>query len=194
MSLLEEQLLSIGSAVILTFIAAWLAVKLQPRAKLQVYQPHQFSFNVPGRASADLDQPEIPNLMVHTKTILIRNAGRGSAEDVEICHGSRPENFKIFPPCDYEEFNNNESFHFVRISSMPPKTEYAIELLSGRDLPILVSVRHKTGNAQFMSMQIIPQLTHVQTYLAQALMLLGFGFTMWVLVRLLVWFVRTQVG
>ncbi len=166
-----EQALSIGFAILATVVASYITRKMQPKARVVFLAPHAFTF--------DIDQTDDQAgaqrvLLVHTGTLLIRNTGQGPAKDISICHSSRPQNFKIWPPCEYEETLNNERFHIIKIPALPPQSEYAIEMLSvGEQLPTLTALTFEGGHAKFFKNIIQPVFPKPVYVLVILLMFLG---------------------
>lgn len=157
---------------VLTFIVSVLTAivlrRLQPKAKLHFWWPHQFAFDVRS------NEPAQPPLLVFTRSIRLDNVGREAATNVEVVHNSRPQNFKIWPPMDWSEATNPEGFHFIKLPRLNPREGVSIELLSAQQLPELSAARCDQGEATFRPRQWTPILPLWFNFTAAGLALVGF--------------------
>jgi hypothetical protein len=73
----------LGTLILGKYLDRWLS----KRPKLIVYLGHSSAFNVRSQ----------PPITVHTHAIVVRNAGRETANQVRIGHNVLPENYQLYP-------------------------------------------------------------------------------------------------
>jgi hypothetical protein len=146
---------------------------VQPRSKVVWWSPHAFWFNL---------NPQT-NTGVYTHALTIQNVGRKAVSDIEIAHRSKPELFKLNPSLDFVERTTPDGQHIICIASIARKEWFSIEFLSANQIPELLYIRTKDGHCQ--RIQIQPQRIFPRWYLGllQILILVGFGFSLYWLIR-----------
>lgn len=91
-SLTEVLTLIKDPKIIAIFLTAFLEVLrriFQPRASILWGISHGFSFSVPQNQGGEM--------LLHTGSIVVRNAGRAPAKDIEFYFNYKPEHFQIWP-------------------------------------------------------------------------------------------------
>jgi hypothetical protein len=152
------------ATVVVSLLVGYLAQFLQPRSRLVWWSPHNFLFNLKSEG-----------VVLQTNSLNIQNIGRLPAEDVEIIHKQRPDFFELFPAMQFEEGNNPNGEHVIRIKSLGPKEWVMVQLLSHKTPPVFSNVRWKHGQAKWV--QIQPQRVFPKWVLAamNAFALIGVG-------------------
>ncbi len=89
------------------------------RPKIVTFAGHVSSFNV--RAN--------PDYKIYTHSIVIRNAGGKTAENVRVGHWSLPPNFQVFPPTHHEVEEVDGGVNEIVIPQMVPNEQVSISYL-----------------------------------------------------------------
>lgn len=100
---------------------------------------------------------------VFTHSIVIRNYGKKSAEDVKIGHNYLPNDFTIFPSTEYEIVNLDEGKKEIKIANFVPKEQITVSYLYFPTITwdqINTYVKHKEGFGKAITMiptQLLPK-------------------------------------
>jgi hypothetical protein len=84
---------TIAAPIIAFFVGFAFNRWLERRPRLLYFMPHA--------AAVQINPPNGPPFMAHTHSIVIRNAGKASANNVRLSHASLPANFTVFPSIGY---------------------------------------------------------------------------------------------
>lgn len=123
---------------IFALVLAAIRYLFRSKARIVWSSPHDFTFLI---QHAPGTNP--PSMNITTASIFVQNAGRSSANDVEITFNYRPENFNIWPDRQYETAVNPNNRFTIKLSSMSPKEHIQIELISIPQPPEVLHVRSK---------------------------------------------------
>lgn len=124
-----EEVIATG---IISFLTALLLQKLEPKARLAYWFPHEFTFNV-----------KKENVILKTNSLTVQNLGRKAAENIEILHMAEPDFFEIFPSVNYEVQTSPNNNHIIRIPFLGAKEFITLQILSYKTVPQILSVRSK---------------------------------------------------
>ena len=67
--------------------------------------------------------------IVHTHSLIVRNAGRKTAHNVRLTHSFLPENIAVYPPVHYTIERNSEGSGEILIPVLVPKEQVTISYL-----------------------------------------------------------------
>lgn len=130
-------------AVLLTALIAAITRYLQPAARVIWGISHGFTFLVPSQEKQPQSYP------LSTGSVFVRNAGRRTANDVEIVLNYRPQHFQIWPALGYETAETPEHHFIIKLKNLGPGEFTTVELVSANhELPITLRVRSPLGEAK----------------------------------------------
>ena len=162
------------ATIVVSLIVGYLSQFLKPRSKLLCWSPHNFYFDL---------KLQPTNVVLQTNSVTIQNVGRVAAENVEIIHQQKPDFFELFPARDFEEGTTANGEHVIKIKNIGPKEWVLMQLLSYVTAPVLKNVRWKEGQAKWVAIQpqrVWPRWVNVSV---TALLIIGAGTVVYVLVR-----------
>lgn len=151
LELFQKEIISLVFALIL---AAMLYL-FRARAKLLWATPHGFTFLLqtagvtaaqnPSATQATTQLPAgIPqNFNIYTGSIVVFNAGRVPATEVEVTFNWRPENYNIWPVRPHDTHLSPDNRYTLKFANLAPHEQFQIELISPIQLPNVMSVRCK---------------------------------------------------
>ena len=157
-SITEAELLALAKdpQIIALFLTGMLEVFrriLQPRALIHWGLSHGFSFSVP--------QDQGGNLSLYTMSILVRNAGRAAAKQIEFYFNFKPEHFQIWPVIQHTTEMTSDKRFVIKVDFLKPDETFSIELIQSHGSPPdLLNVRAIEGKAKTVPMapmQIYPR-------------------------------------
>lgn len=152
---------------------------LEPKAKLFYWSPANFFF-----------QLQRENIALQTDALTIQNLGRKAAEKIELVWKARPDFFQFSPAVPYEDEQLENGQYVLRVASLGPKEFFTLQVLSYKTAPALLYVRSNSGPAQQMPFQIQRAFpVWVQAALL-FLVVVGFGFLVYWLIRTLAFLSR----
>lgn len=115
------------------------------RAKLQVASPHEFTFLVPQPLKDENGNVVSPTQTVHTKSFIVRNAGRESVSKVELVFNWKPMCLNVWPTRHYETHDEPDGRQVLIFGSLAPRELVGIEIMGvnvgSAGLPALATVR-----------------------------------------------------
>lgn len=177
-----EKLVGYIATGIVSLVVGLLLQRFQSKPKLLYWIPGSFLF--------ELKEPKIA---IRTDSLTIQNDGRKPATNVEIIHKNKPDHFQFSTAISFTEEINPNGEHVVKIPSLGAKEFVNIQLLSHMQEPILLNVRSADGPAQLIQVhlqRIIPKWIQI---LIVILLLIGFGFALYWLIRSVV-FLSASIG
>lgn len=161
------------------FLTAGLTVVkyiIQPKSIVVWGISHGFAHAIPQQTG--------PVLLLYTRSILVRNAGRASAKDVEFYFNFKPEHFQIWPVIQFTSELTADGRFLVKIPFIRQNESFGIEVIQTQVAPPnLLTVRSMEGECKEVNMapmQVFPNWFNI---LFAALMVLG-------IYQLLVWLIR----
>lgn len=90
---------------------------------------------------------------VHTRDMIIKNAGRSVAEDVEFTLNYKPMHVALFPPVNHKVINQPDDRQIYQIERLNPQEFVLLSFLQTRnEVPAILSVRYKGGQGRQIKM------------------------------------------
>lgn len=177
-----DQLIGYVATGVVSLLVGLLLQRYQAKPKLLYWIPGTFTFEL-----------KEPKLAIRTDSVTIQNDGRKPATNIEIVHKERPDHFQFSTAISYSEETTPSGEHIIKVPSLGPKEHVNIQLLGHTKIPVLLNVRSAEGPAQNIQVhlqRIFPKWVYV---FVGALMLLGFGFGVYWLIRS-VHFISVSIG
>ena len=114
-----QTLFQYGIELVVLIVAGIVLYKIQTkRPSLVSYLTNISSFFLPGP----------PPFTIGTHTIIVQNNGRGTAEDVEVCHNQLPL-INVFPDIRYSVEDTPQGGKIIRFDRLLPKHKIVISYL-----------------------------------------------------------------
>jgi hypothetical protein len=137
-----------------------------------------------------------PTQTVHTRSLLVWNAGKDTGTKVEWVFNWKPLCINVWPPRHFDEHTEPDNRYVVLFESLAPNEYLGCELFSiNAELPSLLTVRSDQCVAQTISMQSQPVMPNWKRRIAVALMLAGTALVVYMTIVLLQFLVlRTPLG
>ena len=111
---------TIAAPILALIFGGWLNRRFESRAVLLTHFGHVSSFTHRDQSGG--------NVIVHTHTVVIRNAGRRAATNVRLSHSHLPS-FNIWPPVQYEVKDVPNSDQDIVIPTLVPNEQLIISYL-----------------------------------------------------------------
>lgn len=160
------------------------------KAKLDWFEPHSFTY-LTRNATRDEDGSETVNtLVIHTKTVVVRNSGRETATKVELVFNWKPMCINMWPPRHHDEHQDGDNRYSIIYDSLAPGEFVGCSLLSvSHELPNLVNVRSEQCVAQNVVMLPQPIVSGWLRVLLSTLLAVGSVATIYLAISLIQWLV-----
>jgi hypothetical protein len=140
-------------ALLVPFISWALTRFFRARARLVQASPHNFTFMLEEPLKDGDGNILAPKQFVHTSSLLVRNAGRDTATNVELVFNWKPPFINVWPARHRTDFEEPDGRYVLKFDSLAPNEVLGCELLSiNQDLPILVTARSDQCVAQNVEM------------------------------------------
>ncbi len=139
-----------------------------------------------GHVSAFTLQDE-QHTVVHTHSVVVRNAGRKAARNVRLVHGILPINVTVYPPVQHSIERNVDDSGEIILPVLVPKEQVTVSYLYFPPLlwnQINVSTKSDEGFAKIINVMPVPQPSKGVIATVWALMFVGASFTFYWAVRL----------
>lgn len=153
---------------VVMLIVGLLLRQLEPKSKLAYWLPHNFVFNL-----------KEENVVLRTDSLTLQNLGRKTATDVEIIHQTRPDFFQFSTAVAFEESENPNGEHVIRVKHLGPKEFFNLQLMSYKTQPRLLNIRSAEGPATEIQIQLQRQIPKWLQKVAVVLLLVGAGFILY---------------
>lgn len=150
----------IGGAAI-TGIGAILAQFLRRREAITWGQLHAFIHFIPSPQSQQGANTSVNQnvtaasslgTQIYSRTIVVRNNGNLTGEEVEIHLTNQPFHFQLWPQFTYTTDCTPENGFIIRMPNMGPREYVMLEMISiNVEAPIVMRVRTRTGEAKLAS-------------------------------------------
>lgn len=182
---------------ILVPILTWVLNRFgKGKARLEIAQPHTFTFLV-NEPLLDAQGNVIrPNQTLVTNSILVRNTGRETTRNLELVFNWKPKCVNIWPPRHYETKDQPDGRHVLMFDSLSPAEIIGCEVLTiNGDAPALLTARSDECVAKLVPMFPQPVVTPAKLAVARILLAVGLGTVVYgaiVLVQFLV--LKTPLG
>jgi len=150
----------------------------EARAKVVSFIGHVSSFTL---------QDE-QHTVVHTHSVVVRNAGRKAAHNVRLAHTVLPPNVTVYPPVQYTVEKNPGGASEIVIPVLVPKEQITVSYLYFPPLTwnqVNASTKSDEGFAKILNLIPMPQPHKAILVAVWSLVFLGASFLFYWLVRLL---------
>lgn len=149
----------------------------EARANVVSFIGHVSSFNL---------QDE-KRTVVHTHSVVVRNAGRKAAHNVRLAHTVLPPNVTVYPPVQYTIQQNPEGASEIVIPILVPKEQVTISYLYFPPLTwnqVNASTKSDEGFAKILNVIPMPQPHKAILWFIWSLVFIGASFIFYWLVKL----------
>lgn len=166
------------------------------KARLFLANPHTFTFLVQ-QPRLDAQGNQIaPTQTVHTRSLMVWNAGRETATKLELVFNWKPLCINIWPSRHFSEHMEPDGRYVLIFDSLAPNEYLGCELLSlNSDLPNLAIVRSDQCVAQSVTMYPQPVVAVWKRRVGAGLMFAGLALTVYASILLLQFLViKTPLG
>lgn len=168
------------------FVTWLLNVGAKPKANLIWTSPHAFTFLVQEPLRDQAGNVVQATQKVCTASVRVINAGRESANKVELVFNWRPQNLNLWPVRSYEERSDGDGRHMLIFENLAPKEELGIEIMSvNQDLPGLIQVRSAECLAKNVQLMWFTKVPNWRIQLARLLIFIGFATSIYWAISLL---------
>ncbi len=173
-----------------------LDVVFRARARLQVAEPHTFTFLVENPLHDDEGNLVSNTQTVHTRSVTVQNSGRETATNIELVFNWRPLCLNVWPSRAYETITAPDNRYILKFSSLSPGETLGCEALSvNADLPALITVRSDQCQAKFVPMYPQPVASRAKRMVVGVLLFLGMATAVYLSILLVQFLVlQTPLG
>lgn len=156
------------------------------RVRLQVVQPHRFTFLLQEQPSANDTAPAPADGVAHTNTIMILNNGRVTATNVEVVFNFQPQFLNVWPPRSFTTILTSDRRHVLVFESLAPKEQIWCEVLAIKtNIPEVIVVRCDQCVAEPVETIFIQKRSKVFVNTCAFLLLAGIGASVYIVLLLL---------
>ncbi len=169
---------TISAPLLALLTGFWLERKFESRPKLITFYGHVSAHQLQGQMGQ-------PNTVIHTHSIVVRNAGRRPAHNVRIGHNFLPQNFVIHPPTEFNVVNFTNGAEIV-IPTLAPEQQITISYLYFPPITwnqINTQIHCDEGIARVLNVLPPPQLPNWVIKLLQSLIFLGLVTFIFILIQ-----------
>jgi len=188
-----------GKEIVALFVplVTWaLNTFFKAKARLLLASPHTFTFLVQQPLLDSQGKQISPSQTVHTRSLMVWNAGKDTATKVECVFNWKPLCINVWPPRHFEEHTEPDSRYVMIFDSLAPNEYLGCELLSiNAELPNLLTVRSDQCVAQTINMYPQPVIPNWKRRIFVALAFAGLALVVYTTIVLLQFLVlRTPLG
>ena len=166
------------------------------KARLFLANPHTFTFLVPTPLLDPQGNQIAPRQTVHTRSLMVWNAGKETATKVEWVFNWKPLCLNVWPSRHFDEHTEPDNRYIIIFDSLAPNEYVGCELMSiNAELPNLVTVRSDQCVAQSVNMYPQPVVSNSQRRIRTGLQLAGLALIVYLTILLLQFLVlKTPFG
>jgi hypothetical protein len=142
-----------------------------------------------GHVSAFTLQDE-EHTVVHTHSVVVRNAGRRAARNVRLTHGVLPPNVTIYPPVQHSIERNSDGSGEIVLPVLVPKEQVTVSYLYFPPLlwnQINNNTKSDEGFAKIINVMPVPRPSKGVIVAVWLLAFIGASFVLYWLVRLAIY-------
>lgn len=173
-------------AILVPFATWALNYFFKSKAKLKVANPHTFSYLIREPLLNQEGEVLQETQIAHTKSFLIKNAGRESATKIEIVLNWKPQYFNLWPSRHHTAHTEDDGRFYLIFESLSPNETIGVELLSvNRELPAILNVRSDQTIGAFVDMVPMETLNQNLINFIRVMILLGFSTTIYLCIILI---------
>ncbi len=183
-------------AIMVPIVTWTLNILFKAKAKLVLATPHSFTFLVKEPLLDPQGKQLQPTQTVHTRSLLVRNAGKETATKVELVFNWKPLCVNIWPSRHFDEYTEPDNRYVMIFDSLAPQEYLGCELFSiNFELPNLITVRSDQCVAQTINMYPQPAIPDWKRRLGIVLGLAGIALVVYLTIGLLQFLVlKTPLG
>ncbi len=183
-------------AVLVPLLTWVLNTFFRAKARLFLANPHTFMFLVQTPLLDPQGNQIAPRQTVHTRSLMVWNAGKETATKVEWVFNWKPLCLNVWPSRHFDEHTEPDNRYIIIFDSLAPNEYVGCELMSiNAELPNLVTVRSDQCVAQSINMSPQPVLSNLQRRIRTALKLAGLALVVYLTILLLQFLVlKTPFG
>ncbi len=159
-----QKLFELACAAIFGGVVTYLLKYMQPRAKLVIWSPHEFSHII--------DQHRIT---IKMQSYSIQNVGHKTAEKIEIVFEQKPDALKLFPALHYAESRTLEGKYRIALDFLAPREYFTLEAVCHAASPKLLYVRCSEGVAQNIAFSMRRDLPRWRILIVKTALVAGYG-------------------
>lgn len=166
------------------------------KARLLLATPHTFTFLVQQPLLNQQGQVISPSQTMQTRSLMVWNAGKETATQVELVFNWKPQCINIWPSRHFEEHTEPDGRHIMIFNSLAPNEYLGCELFSiNSNLPDLILVRSNQCVAQTINMRLYPVMPPWKRRAYMLLSFAGMGLVIYIgLVLLQFLMLKTPLG
>ncbi len=188
-----------GKEIVALFVplVTWgLNTFFKAKARLLLASPHTFTFLVQQPLLDPQGKQISPSQTVHTRSLMVWNAGKDTATKVEWVFNWKPLCINVWPPRHFGEHTEPDNRYVMIFDSLAPNEYLGCELFSiNAELPNLLTVRSDQCVAQTINMYPQPVIPNWKRRIAVALTFAGLALVVYATIVLLQFLVlRTPFG
>jgi hypothetical protein len=173
-------------AIVIPLVTWLLNTFFKAKAKLLLASPHTFTFLVQQPLVDAQGNQVAPTQTVHTRSLMVRNAGKETATNVEWVFNWKPMCINVWPSRHFEEHIESDNRYVMIFSSLAPQEHLGCEIFSiNSELPNLITVRSDQCVAQTINMYPQPIVPLWKRRIAALLLLSGLALAVYVVIVLL---------
>ena len=150
MNIDPEVIAKIAGPALSLIVGAQIKHYVEARSKVVSFTGHASAFTIQGENPA----------VIHTHSVVVRNAGRKAATNVRLVHAVLPLNITVYPPVHYSIERNPEGAGEIVIPVLVPKEQVTVSYLYFSPLlwsQINVDTKSDDGFAKIINVIPMPQ-------------------------------------
>ena len=166
------------------------------KARLFLANPHTFTFLVQQPLLNPQGQQIAPNQTVHTRSLMVWNAGKETATKIEWVFNWKPHCLNVWPSRHFQDHTEPDNRYVVIFDSLAPNEYVGCELMSiNADVPALITVRSDQCVAQNVNMYPQPIVSNARRRVRAILQLSGLALIVYLAILLVQFLVlKTPFG
>lgn len=188
-----------GKEVVALFVPllTWvLNTFFRAKARLFLANPHTFTFLVQTPLLDPQGNQIAPRQTVHTRSLMVWNAGKETATKVEWVFNWKPLCLNVWPSRHFQEHTEQDNRYVIIFESLAPNEYVGCELMSiNADLPVLLTVRSDQCVAQTINMYPQPVASNVRRRIRAVLQFAGLALLVYLAILIVQFLVlKTPLG
>lgn len=183
-------------ALLVPVITWALKTHFKSKARLQIAQPHSFTFLVQEPLRNAEGQVVSQTQTVHTRSFMFQNSGREAATKIELVFNWKPMCINLWPSRHITDHVEHDGRYVVMVDNLSPGEVLGCEVLSvNQDLPGLVVARCEQSVGHPINMYPQPVVGRGVRFAAAILLAIGLATSVYLAILLVQFLVlRTPFG
>jgi hypothetical protein len=124
------------------------------------------------------------NFNIYTGSIVVVNAGREPATEIEVTFNWRPDNYNIWPVRPHDTHLSPDNRFTLKFANLAPREQFQVELISPAQLPNVMSVRCRECVGKQVTMRAMRVYPTWVIGLFWAIAFLGIASVIYLLIKL----------